>query len=111
MFGGPRVPSVRVDDVTDDLFLLDVRELDEWNAGRAPGALHAPMSAIQQNLAVVPADRQVVVVCRVGGRSEQVTAWLVSQGYDAINLEGGMMAWAAAGRSIVNDAGPDAFIL
>jgi len=51
------------------------------------------------------------VVCRVGGRSEQVTAWLVSQDYDAVNLDGGMMAWAAVGRAIVNEAGTDGFIV
>jgi rhodanese-related sulfurtransferase len=97
--------------VTDETFLLDVRELNEWEAGHAPHAVHAPMSTLQQNLEVVPTDRPGVVVCRVGGRSEQVTAWLVAQDYDAVNLAGGMMAWAAAGRPVVNDAGADAFVL
>jgi len=111
MFGQPQVPTTDVSAVTDQTYLLDVREADEWQAGRAPNAVHAPMSLIQQNLASIPTDRQIVVVCRVGGRSEQVTAWLVSQDYDALNLAGGMMAWAAAGRPVVNDAGPDAFVL
>jgi rhodanese-related sulfurtransferase len=111
MFGQPRVPSTDVSAITDETFLLDVREADEWQAGRAPNAVHAPMSSIQQNLASIPTDRQIVVVCRVGGRSEQVTAWLVSQDYDALNLSGGMLAWAASGRPVVNDAGNDAFVL
>lgn len=111
MFGQPRVPSINVASLTDDVFLLDVREADEWMAGRAAHAVHLPMSSLPQNLAAIPTDRQVVVVCRVGGRSEQVTAWLVSQDYDAVNLDGGMMAWAAVGRAIVNEAGTDGFIV
>jgi rhodanese-related sulfurtransferase len=48
---------------------------------------------------------RVVVVCRVGARSAQVAAWLSRQGYDAVNLAGGMQAWVQAGRPIVGPGG------
>jgi rhodanese-related sulfurtransferase len=50
-------------------------------------------------------DQRIVVVCKMGGRSAQVTAWLNQQGYDAVNLDGGMLAWATAGRPMVSDDG------
>ncbi len=83
--------------------LLDVREDDEWAAGRAPGAVHVPLSRLV--LADVPADRPLVAVCRVGGRSEQATAALVAAGRDVVNMAGGMRAWAASGLPVVRDDG------
>ena len=41
----------------------------------------------------------------MGGRSAHVTAWLNDQGYDAVNLDGGMLAWAVAGRPMSSDDG------
>jgi rhodanese-related sulfurtransferase len=41
----------------------------------------------------------------MGGRSAQVTAWLNQQGWQAANLEGGMLAWATAGRPMVSEDG------
>lgn len=83
-----------------ETFLLDVREADEWAAGRAPAAVHLPMSEIQQRLAEVPTDVPVAVVCRVGGRSGQVVAWLRQQGYDASNVDGGMLTWQRLGLPV-----------
>ncbi len=65
-------------------------------------AMHVPMNELPQRMNYDPGpltpDASIVVVCKVGGRSAQVTAWLRSGGYDARNLEGGMLAWAAAKR-------------
>ena len=44
-------------------------------------------------------------MCRVGGRSAQVTQYLVQQGIDAVNVDGGMLAWDGAGRPMVTDNG------
>ncbi|HCU52610.1 MAG TPA: sulfurtransferase [Micromonosporaceae bacterium] len=99
-----QIPTVAVNDVAADAYLLDVRESDEWEAGHAPGAAHLPMMEIPARLTEVPQDREVVVVCRVGGRSGQVVAYLVQQGWDNVtNLDGGMMSWAAAGRPVIAD--------
>lgn len=85
--------------------VLDVREDDEWAAGHVEGSTHVPLSEIQQRVADVPAADPLVVVCRVGGRSAQVTAWLRQQGWEAVNLDGGLQAWEAAGRPLVTDDG------
>ena len=96
------VPAVAVGEVPDGATLLDVREDDEWAAGHAPEAVHLPMSQFLSRLDEVP-DGPLAVVCRVGGRSAQVTAYLVGQGREAVNVSGGMLAWEAAGRPVVND--------
>lgn len=87
-----------------EVLLLDVREDDEWAAGRAELALHRPLSRLQ--LGDVPTDRPVVAVCRVGGRSAQATQALRSAGLDVTNMGGGMLAWQAAGLPLVGDDGP-----
>ena len=100
MFGHPAVPAIAASDVPTDAFILDVRESDEWAEGHVRGSLHVPMQAVPERLGELPRDRQLAVLCAVGGRSAHVTAWLLSQGYDAVNVAGGIEAWAAAGRAI-----------
>lgn len=101
------VPTVDVTEVPDGALLLDVREPEEWAAGHIDGAVHVPMNSLPQRLTYDPGPitpgRPIVVVCRVGGRSAQVTAWLNHQGYDAVNLEGGMLAWSGAGRPMISE--------
>jgi rhodanese-related sulfurtransferase len=100
------MPSVAATEVDQDAYLLDVREDDEWSAGHAPGAHHLPMMEIPVRLAEVPQDADVVVVCRMGGRSGQVVAYLRQNGWDNVrNLDGGMQDWAAAGRALVSEDG------
>jgi rhodanese-related sulfurtransferase len=76
--------------------LLDVREQEEWDAGHAPAASHIPMRDVAARIAEIPADRRVLAICRVGGRSRTVARALIDAGYDAYNVAGGMHAWAAA---------------
>jgi rhodanese-related sulfurtransferase len=106
---GAGVPTVQVTDLQDGDFLLDVREDDEWRAGHAPGALHIPMSEFVARYGelteAAPQDGRVNVICRSGGRSAQVTMYLTQQGIEAVNVDGGMGAWAAAGRQVVDDEG------
>jgi rhodanese-related sulfurtransferase len=98
------VPTVSVDAVPADARPVDVREPEEWVAGRAPTAIHLPMSQITTRLGELPeGEDPLYVVCRVGGRSARVVQYLVAQGYPAVNVDGGMLAWAAAGRPLVND--------
>jgi rhodanese-related sulfurtransferase len=97
------VPTVSVQDLPADAVLLDVREPDEWAAGHVEGAQHIPMNDIPRRTAELDQDTDLVVVCKVGGRSAQVTAYLNQQGYRATNLDGGMLAWAAARRPMVSD--------
>ena len=97
---------MRAEDVPADAYLLDVREDDEWVAGHAPGAHHLPMMDVPARMAEIPAEGDVVVVCRMGGRSAQVTAYLVNQGWDNVrNLDGGLEDWTARGRPVVSEDG------
>ena len=102
---GPAVPAVPVADLPPDAALLDVRENDEWEAGHAPGARHLPMSELTARLDELPDDDPLYVVCRSGGRSARVVAYLAGQGYPAVNVDGGMQTWAAQGREVVADPG------
>jgi rhodanese-related sulfurtransferase len=102
------VPSVGVDEIPDDALLLDVREDEEWVAGHIAGATHVPMLGIPQHVqygALAGEERPLVVVCRSGHRSAQVTAWLRRQGFEAYNLDGGLLEWSAAGKPLVGGTG------
>lgn len=85
--------------------LLDVREDDEWEAGRAPGARHIPLSEVPDHLDDLPADSVIVCVCRGGHRSARAAQFLAQNGRDTRNLDGGMHAWAEAGLPMEADGG------
>ncbi|MDT0379008.1 rhodanese-like domain-containing protein [Streptomyces sp. RKND-216] len=108
-----QVLQVEVAQVPSDGLLLDVREDDEWVAGHAEGALHIPMSDFVGRFGElterVEGDAPVFVVCRVGGRSAQVTQYLRQQGVTAVNVDGGMLAWEASGRPLVGE-GAEAYV-
>ncbi|MFC4587864.1 rhodanese-like domain-containing protein [Sphaerisporangium corydalis] len=107
---GMTVPEIEATAVPDDVFLLDVREPDEWQAGHAPTAVHIPLGMLQQRVNEVPTGVPVYVVCRVGGRSASATAWLNHVGREAVNIEGGMQSWEAAGRPMVAENGGRPFV-
>jgi rhodanese-related sulfurtransferase len=108
---GPAVPAVSVAQLPADAALLDVRESDEWAAGHAPGATHVPMSELTGRMGELPDDDPLYVVCRSGGRSARVVAYLSGQGYPAVNVEGGMQAWVRDGREVVAEAGAEPQII
>ena len=85
--------------------LLDVREPNEWNAGHAPHALFIPLGQLAEHVDELPRDRRIVAICRVGGRSARATEFLIAAGVDAVNLAGGMRAWAASGLDVETDDG------
>ena len=91
--------------LADGGLLLDVREDSEWDAGHAATAQHVALSSVPDVIAELPRDRVIVVVCRSGGRSTRAGNYLLEQGFDAVNLEGGMIAWHEAGAPIVSDHG------
>ena len=102
------IPTVTIDGVPDPLppglAVLDVREADEWEHGHIEGAVHVPLMDLPQRLGDLP-DGQTLVVCKVGGRSAQAVGYLVHQGLDVVNLDGGMLDWQAAGRPMVSENG------
>ena len=96
--------------VTHAMFDHPVSRIFNPAAGHIAGATHVPMFQVPNRVGydeTLTSDRPIVVVCKMGGRSAQVTAWLVHNGYQAANLDGGMLAWAAARRPMVSeDGGP-----
>jgi rhodanese-related sulfurtransferase len=107
------VPTVTVPEVTDGARVLDVRERGEWDAGHIEGALHVPLDDVParlDELTDASDAARLVVVCRSGGRSARAVAWLVDNGVDAVNLDGGMGAWAALGRPMVSEHGTPPFV-
>jgi rhodanese-related sulfurtransferase len=105
-------PTVDISDIdpADGTMILDVREDEEWAAGHIDGAVHIPMNSVPSRAAALPTDRQINVICKMGGRSAQVTAWLRHQGFDAHNVDGGMLAWAVAHRPMVSDEDGEPYV-
>jgi rhodanese-related sulfurtransferase len=78
----------------EPLTLLDVRE--EWELGVAsvPGIVHIPMGEVAGRLGELDRTREVVVLCRSGRRSLEVAKFLQQNGFKAVNLAGGILAWS-----------------
>ena len=78
-----QIPTVSLTGVPDPLpaglQVLDVREDVEWRHGHIEGATHIPLMELPQRLGDVP-EGQVLVVCRVGGRSAQAVGYLAGRG-------------------------------
>ena len=84
--------------------LVDVREVAEFQEISAPGAINVPLSLIQKmgpdayrNIGVDPDAEGLLIICRSGGRSGMACGGL---GENAINVDGGMLAWQAAGLPV-----------
>lgn len=102
----PQLPVAQLPaDFGEAAVLLDVREDDEWQRGHAPGAQHIPMGDVPARMGEIDPDKQLFVICNLGGRSLRVSQYLQRNGYEPVNVEGGMLAWAQAGRPVVTDAG------
>ena len=82
-------------DAGEDLFLLDVREAHERDICNIGGEL-IPKDTVTQHLEKIPKDKEVVVYCRSGGRSDWIARELVGRhGYTKVsNLAGGMLRWS-----------------
>jgi rhodanese-related sulfurtransferase len=76
--------------------LLDVREAEEWRFGHAPTAMHLAMRKLQARVGEIDQAKRIVCICRSGNRSSKVTAFLLHQGFSAVNMTGGMNTWPAS---------------
>jgi rhodanese-related sulfurtransferase len=77
--------------------VIDVREDDEFEAGHIPQAQHVPFERLSEAAQDLPKDARVLFVCRTGDRSGSAADAFSGSGYDAVNIEGGMQAWAEEG--------------
>ena len=104
----PPIPTIDVTEAERRLredpagpILLDVREANEFSEVRAPGAMLVPTSAFMARVGELPADRPLMVVCHMGGRSAAVAGYLIRAGRtDVVNVAGGMEAWERAGLPV-----------
>jgi rhodanese-related sulfurtransferase len=95
------VPEIDVDELArlreQGAVLIDVRQPDEFESFRVPGAVLIPLPEVPERIEEIPDDQQVYVICAVGSRSEKAVDYLNRQGYDAVNVVGGSKAWLEAG--------------
>ena len=96
----PPIPQLTPAQVADrsDAVVLDVREAAELAEGRIAGSTHIPLGQLPARAVELDRERRIVTVCRSGRRSARAAQFLVGQGYDVANLDGGLTRWAAEGR-------------
>lgn len=104
------VPEVLSADLPAGVFLVDVREDDEWTAGHAPDAVHVKLGELGARTQELPRDQEVYLICRSGARSAYAAQLLTSGGWQAVNVADGMTGWAVAGRPMVSETGADPFV-
>ena len=93
----------------DEVLLIDVREDAEWDAGRAPFAVHVPLGEVPGRLdeiRTLARNRSIAFICRSGSRSAQASQAAVDGGLTRIvNVDGGMGAWVDAGLPLTPEDG------
>ena len=89
--------------IQDGALLLDVREQNEYDEERIPGAQLLPLTELTVRYDELPKDREIIAQCRSGKRSAQATEFLRDQGFDVTNLEGGILRWKAEGLPTEQD--------
>ena len=81
-------------------FVLDVREGWEFENGHVPTAHHIPLGDVPDQLAELPKEVQVWVICQAGGRSMTAANYLESQKFSAVSVAGGTGSWVEAGKLV-----------
>lgn len=89
----------------DGYTLLDVRQDWEYAEGHMPGARLLPLADLPDRLGEVPKDRPVLAYCRSGKRSAAASGLLAGEGFDVLNILGGMTAWEGAAAEGAPDQG------
>lgn len=81
-------------------FVLDVRTQEEWDEYHAPNTTLIPLDELEARLSELPADQDIVVVCRSGNRSQQARDILLNAGFSATSMAGGLKEWYAKGYPV-----------
>lgn len=82
-------------------YVLDVRTVEEWNEFHAPNTTLIPIDELAVRVNEVPRDREIVVVCRSGNRSQQGRDILLNAGFTNVtSMAGGLNEWRAIGYPI-----------
>ena len=82
-------------------FFIDVRTQEEWNEFHAPNTSLVPLDQLPARLNEIPKDREIVVVCRSGNRSQEGRDILLNAGFTNVtSMQGGLSEWRASGYPI-----------
>jgi rhodanese-related sulfurtransferase len=83
----------------DDIVLLDVRQPDEHQQANIKNSILIPLGDIQRRMDELEPvkGKEIIVYCRSGARSAHACSVLTKEGFNVVNLEGGMMAWSQQG--------------
>jgi queuine tRNA-ribosyltransferase len=77
----------------ESLTIIDVRTPAEYVEGHVPGSHHIPLDELPASLEQLPRDRTLYLMCHSGSRSDYAGKWLAQQGFDVVNIAGGMLYW------------------
>ncbi|WP_216893143.1 rhodanese-like domain-containing protein [Nocardia alni] len=88
--------------VEDGALVVDVRRQFEWNRVHIPNAIHAPLEILLDRCADFPDDRLLITFCTGGIRSAGAANLLVENGFEALNMSGGLIQWRAAGGPLTD---------
>ncbi len=77
----------------ENLTVIDVREVHEFQAGHVPAAQNFPLSTLEQGYKELKPDQKYYVICQGGVRSVSACQFLSAQGFDVTNVAGGMNSW------------------
>lgn len=84
-----------------DTVLLDVRTQEEWDEYHPTNALHIPLDQLETRASELPPDKEIVVICRSGNRSQTGRDILLQAGFQRVtSVRGGLLAWSQAGYPV-----------
>ncbi len=102
------MPEIDVEQLAElreqGIVLIDVRNPDEFENFRVPGARLIPLVDVPERIEEIPEDETVYVICLSGSRSARAVEYLNRQGHDTVNVRGGSRAWVEAGHPV--ESGP-----
>ncbi len=98
------VDAVRL--VSEGALVVDVRREFEWNRVHIPSAVHVPLERLLDRCLELPDDRLLITFCTGGLRSAGAANLLVENGFEAVNMSGGLIHWRKAGGAL-SDRRPD----
>ena len=94
-------PSTTMTKLKEGALMVEVRRLSEVDdvTYDVPNYLHIPLSQLEESIAEIPKDKEVIMSCRNGSRSLRAVYFLMNHGYKKVfNLEGGLLNWANKGK-------------
>lgn len=96
-------PSQAIENVKNGSLFIDVREVEEVNELNYDinNYMNIPLSLLEFKLTEIPKDKDLILACRSGGRSQNACNILINNGYNNLsNLEGGIIGWQRSGNPI-----------